>query len=367
MITVEEAIRNSCIAMGLQAPQDDMCGCGKSVHVYGAKGPAVNELLFALRKHRDPEMAKVHREFFKALVDRATRAESQMLEVLGLPPIEQVRRAIVTGAAPEQGEQFRYQDTMHLRLKAIVKDWMEDILSPDYALTTKGLTDGMDWTTIKWIVIRFLAMAFDVEARDQYEQISEIAEENAILTMIMPDPNKDYFRSMIRSAGTRITTELAVSRLDKVRDMLIDMSFKGRWPIEVGRKLHDIIGEGAAWYWQRIARSEATLAAGLAFDKMAQENGCNYEEWDAGPGCCMVCAWFDGKTWRIGEGPHPVGDTHPHCMCARIALYKGSSNVQQRYSRPSPYEKPWSKEELQKIREELQPVRGGTFPLEVEP
>jgi len=148
------------------------------------------------------------------------------------------------------------------------------------------------------------------------------------------------------------------------------MSYNGRWPIEVGRKLHDIIGEGAAWYWQRIARSEATLAAGLAFDKMAAENGTNFEEWSAGTGCCIICAWLDGKVWRRGEGPHPVSDTHPHCMCARIATYaRGGTHgrLEPRYDRPSPYDQPWSKEELQRIRDELQPTRAGTFPLEVTP
>ena len=370
MITVDETLRLESIRRGLFAPQDDLCGCGDAHRLHRTKGPSVNELLFASRKHRNLEMAKVHREFFKALMDRTSKAEAEILRILGLPSIEEVRRAIVIGYSPEGGEPFRYQDTMYLRLRAVVKEWMEDLLSPDYARTGKGLTDGLDWTTIKWIVIRFLAMAFDVEARNQYEKISGIAGENEILTMIMPDPNKEYFKAMIRKAGTRITTELAVTRLDKVRDMLIDMSYKGRWPIEVGRKLHDFIGEGAAWYWQRIARSEATLAANLAFDKMAQENGCKYEEWEAGPGCCMVCAWFDGKVWKVGEGPQPVADSHPHCMCERIATYtRGghSGDLQPRWTRPTPYDQPWSKEELQRIREELQPTQGGTFPLEVKP
>jgi len=370
-LTVDEALRNECILRGLQAPQDDLCGCGDAHQLHRTKGPSVNDLLFASRKHRNPAMAKVHRDFFKALMDRTTKAEVEMLHVLGLPSIEEVRRAIVTGSQPESGQPFQYHDTMYLRLLAVVKDWLEDILSPEYAVTGKGLTDGIDWTTIKWIVIRFMAMAFNVEARDQYDKMRDIAGENAILTMVMADPNRDYFKAMIAEGGKRITTEIAVNRLNKVRDMLIDMSYNGRWPIEVGRKLHDIIGEGAAWYWQRIARSEATLAAGLAFDKMAAENGTNFEEWSAGTGCCIICAWLDGKVWRRGEGPHPVSDTHPHCMCARIATYtRGGTHgrLEPRYDRPSPYKsdpngRPWTKEEIDKMREELQPTRGGTFPL----
>jgi hypothetical protein len=342
-----------------------MCGCGKSVHVYGTKGPAVNELLFALRKHRNPEMAKVHRGFFKALMDKTTIYESRMLEVLNLPGIEQVRRAIVTGATAQTGDQFRYQDTMALRLKVIIREWLEDLLGPEYASSGKGLTDSFDFTSIKWIVVRFLAEAFDVEARNQYRHLQNIADDGTILAMIMPDPNRDYFRAMLKAAGKRISTELAVRRMDKVRDMLIDMSYKGRWPIEVGRKLHDIIGEGAAWYWQRIARSEATLAANLAFDKMAQENGCNYEEWSAGAGCCIICGWLDGKVWRLGEGPEPVSSTHPHCMCARIATYgRGghSGELQPRWTRPSPYKNEpggmsWSQAELDKMREDLKTRR----------
>jgi len=361
---IDEALRDICIEKGMISPEDNLCGCGYAHAHISSKGPSVDELLFASRKHRNPKMANLHSRFFKALMERTSFYEARILTELGLPDINAVRRSIITGAQPEGVEPFHYQDTMALRVKAIIKDWLEDLLSPDYA-KTKGITQ--DVLRIKWIIIRFMLEAFGIEADDQYDAIDAL-DEGTIVSLVMPDPNKEYFEAMLRDAGSRITTEMALSKMDKVRDALIDMSLKGKWPIEVGRKLHDLIGEGNAWYWLRIARSEATLAANTAFDAMTRENGTNFEEWDAGPGCCIICAWLDGKVWRTGEGPEPVSDTHPHCMCARIATYgRGghSGELQPRWDRPEPYKdgKPWTKEELDKMREQLQPTRGGQFPM----
>jgi len=363
---IGDALRNECIRHGLMAGDGDLCGCDLP-HISN-KGPSVNELLFSSKKHRNPKMAALHRRFFKALMERTTHYEVQMLDALGLPDISAIRRSIILGTTGESGEPWRYNDIMFMKLNAIIKEWLEDLLPVEYIKTGKGLTE--DIIKIKWIIVRFMMEAFGLEADEQYDAIDSL-EDGTVVTMVMADPTKAYFRAMLANAGSRITTELAVSRLNKVRDALIDMSLKGKWPIEVGRKLHDLIGEGAAWYWLRIARSEATLAANAAFNEMAAANGTNYEEWDAGPGCCIICAWMDGKVWRTGEGPQPVGDTHPHCMCARIATYtRGGTHgrLEPRYDRPSPYKsdpngRPWTKEEIDKMREELQPTRGGTFPL----
>jgi len=363
---IDKIARDESIRRGLMVGSGDICGC-EFPHI-SIKGPSTNELLFSSRKHRNPKMAALHRRFFKALMERTTHYEEQMLDALGLPDISAIRRSIILGTTGESGEPWRYNDIMFMKLNAIIKEWLEDLLPVEYIKTGKGLTE--DIIKIKWIIVRFMMEAFGLEADEQYDAIDSL-EDGTVVTMVMADPTKAYFRAMLANAGSRITTELAVSRLNKVRDALIDMSLKGKWPIEVGRKLHDLIGEGAAWYWLRIARSEATLAANAAFNEMAAANGTNYEEWDAGPGCCIICAWMDGKVWRTGEGPQPVGDTHPHCMCARIATYtRGGTHgrLEPRYDRPSPYKsdpngRPWTKEEIDKMREELQPTRGGTFPL----
>ncbi|HPR89723.1 MAG TPA: hypothetical protein PL181_17055 [bacterium] len=366
---IESVLRDECIRRGLAGGDDDQCGC-EFPHIH-SKGPSADELLFSSRQNRNPKMEALQRRFFKALMERTSYHEGRMLEALGLPDITRIRRAIIAGSMPETGDPWRYNDVMALKLKAIIKDWLEDLLPVEYIQTGKGISE--DILKIKWIIVRFMLEAFGLEAQEQYEAIDAL-EDGTIVSLVMPDPTKAYFRAMLSDAGRRITTELAVSRLGKVRDALIDMSLKGRWPIEVGRKLHDLIGEGAAWYWLRIARSEATLAANAAFDQMAAANGTNYEEWDAGPGCCIICAWLDGKVWRTGEGPEPVSDTHPHCMCARIATYgRGghSWELQPHWDRPSPYKtdangnpgKPWTKEELDKMREQLQPTRGGQFPM----
>lgn len=361
---INSALREECIRRGMANGDGDMCGCSHG-HFW-SKVPPVNELLFSAHEHRNPKMEALHRRFFKALMERTSFYEARILAELGLPDINAVRRAIIAGEMPETGEPWHYQDTMALRIKAIIKEWLEDLLSPDYA-QIKGISQ--DVLRIKWIIIRFMLEAFGIEADDQYDAIDAL-DEGTIVSLVMPDPNKEYFKAMLRDAGSRITTEMALSKMDKVRDALIDMSLKGKWPIEVGRKLHDLIGEGNAWYWLRIARSEATLAANAAFDQMTAANATNYEEWDAGPGCCIICAWLDGKVWRTGEGPEPVSDTHPHCMCARIATYgRGghSGELQPRWTRESPYKgdggKPWTKEELDRMREQLQPTRGGQFPL----
>jgi hypothetical protein len=107
--------------------------------------------------------------------------------------------------------------------------------------------------------------------------------------------------------------------------------------MEVGRELFNRIGEGASWYWNMVARSEGALAVNAAYDAAVKAYGIPYERWVATAGCCEVCDELDGEMWVAGEGPRPVSDTHPNCLCSVVPVWEGEHDVNDAYDEPSPY------------------------------
>lgn len=68
---------------------------------------------------------------------------------------------------------------------------------------------------------------------------------------------------------------------------------------------------------------------------------------------CDICGTFDGETWLIDQGPRPVADTHPHCLCSRIGYYKPPENhdIRETWVREqSPYDRGYTVEELNNLR-----------------
>ena len=352
-------LRKASIMAGLVPPdvQAAMCGCSGE-----HKTVSISQMITSMRPHRWREMRALQKRTFIEMMELTTKYEERILKALGLPDINTVR-AFALGLADGEPGVFRFAGGMQ-EVAELVNKWMYELLGPELSQRKTPFAD-MDFTRFKFLFIRFMMEAFDIGARRVYNDLKAQVDDAGILLFIAADPNRDYLRAMLQEGASRITTEIAVNRLDEVRKELVAMAAKGEWPIKVARRLHDIIGEGAAWYWRRIAQSEATLAVNQAFNHMARDNGAGFEEWDAGPNCCVICAYLDGKAWRVGEGPEPGTSTHPHCGCARVAVYKAGRPVQDRWFRRPPYGdgNGWTQEELQAFREGIQTTRRDQFPL----
>jgi hypothetical protein len=314
--------------------------------VSGRKG--ISETTIASRAHPWPAVNRSIKGFYKDTMQSVTKMETEILEALGLPSINETRIAALTNEQAEGRVWTRWDRKQETALEDAVAGHLNRML-------------GEPWDTVKGVrktgnpIYRYWQMRIMVNSADKvFDLISGAKGHPSMVTMIAPDPEMHKFRAMQQVAGTRIRTEIALKNLPKVKEKLNHMALAGEYPMDVARHLHKELGEGKSWYWARITRTEATLASNLAYDLMAEENNVLYDEWAAGADACLICMQFDQQVWNRDEGPVPVDDTHPHCMCVRIPAYTPPrGDISERWERGDPYGQPYTQEELDEITEKL--------------
>ena len=326
-------------------PHDCGCGCGKL--------PAVSETELAARENQFPQLAAIEKKFFRETAKSVTKMESEYLEGLGLPTIAQVRRAVMLGER-NTGEKWTWTREKEKALDDAVSSHLTRFIGAPYDQIKTPKVKPEDMPLYVWFQLQAMAVGISITMG----MLESAPSRPSILTTIQADPDMLRFRAMRQAAGDRIRTALARESLPKVRRYLEQMAIDGEWAINVARRLHDDIGEGDLWYWRRITRTEGTLANNLAYDMMCEANNVLYDEWICGATACIICTQFNGEVWRHGEGPYPVEDTHPSCGCSRIAQYEpGRGDVSERWTRESPYDNPYTPDEVEAIRQRLNTVR----------
>ena len=323
-------LREKSIRDGLTIPADQLnpniMACG-----HYCKQPGLHELELSARPHRWPEMRKLQKEFFNAIMKQVTEAEEQALEIFGMPDIDTVRNTFKKAAS----DPFTYNPAQMRSLGSVVDELIEDLVG-------RGFDPNAVYNHYE---LRSFAIGTQKTLDDILKNNPEIPENIILANEIVPTLENRYLREVLKSGGDRITTHLATENLPAVKKILRQMARENKTVIDAARALHKKF-EGEAWYWLRIARSEAVLASAAAFDAMAEAEKIQYEEWSEAPGACPICSAFGGRTWRRGEGPEPVSDTHPHCGCIRLPLYNALTPVQKPWNRSNPYDRPYSRDEI---------------------
>lgn len=330
-------IRTTSIKYGLiLGDHDSACTCKK---------PSLHEMELATHKHRWPEMRKIQKDAFDSYMDFVTEYEIDILRLFELPEIDDVRKSVIGVPIDIEGT-FSIKDGQIKQYKRIINNWAVDILGKklfDRAKTKE--VEDMEGT-----YPFYEAMAFNLTAQKTLENALRTApdwmDKDKLKALIQLASTQDeYYNGVLTQGGTRIKTRLALNHIKEVLEALREMARTGTNPLEVGRWLHKTIGEGSSWYWNRLARSESVLASNAAFFSNAERFKVPYQEWSASSTACEICAAFDGKTWRIGQGPEPVLSTHPHCMCNLSTIYVTEDNTQSPWTRATPYDKPYTREE----------------------
>lgn len=303
------------IQQGLIPPEDQalkLCSCG---HYHVKETASTVELYLANRQHRWKEMRIVQKDFFMGMAKEVTQYEKDMLALLKLPDIETVRRSIVDNNIERTGK-FNYTESMQAGVKRIFKEWEQTFIG---GIELKQ-TEEERTSLLKWFVQLAYIIGFN-ETRKLIARILPLGLPENYLDNFIANMNNPYFINMLLAGATRIKTKIALDNLRLVQKTLLAMAADGSYPLDVGRFLHKKIGEGDLWYWMRIARSEAVLAANAAYNQMVKEVGTRYEKWSAAAGACPVCGNLNGQVWRTGDGPEPVSDTHPHSVERWCKIY----------------------------------------------
>lgn len=126
--------------------------------------------------------------------------------------------------------------------------------------------------------------------------------------------NKELYNTLRKQGFDLVKNNATKAIVNKILPEMEAYVIAGANPTEVGRRLEQLFG-AANSNWERLARSEMTMAAELA----------KHEEWRAwevsrldfvpAPDACGMCMAMAGE-YGIEECPVPVRDTHPRCRCA---------------------------------------------------
>jgi len=323
------------ITDGLNIPDEEanptggLCGCK-------AETPTLHELQLMSTPHRWKEMREHERAFFKECLDKVTEYEKDLLAILNLPSINEVRKAVLWDYIVKQNESeaWRYRDGYDSDINAVYQEWTDDLVN-----TSEG----------KAIYHFQILSAFAVGVQKTRQQLLRTASPElrdvAETFSVHPSINNDYLKPVVKN-GVQRAKDNQIKNLKAVKKGLKKMAKEGRNPIEVARWLHKTTGEGQAWWWLRFVRSESALALNAAFDAQSRELGAKYEEWSTASNPCLICDALSGKVWKLGEGPSPCADTHSSCLCLRIPFYSTDKPVQRRWDRPSPYDVRYTDEEI---------------------
>jgi hypothetical protein len=326
-------LRTESLTLGLEPPEHEHCGCTKEL-----QAPTLVELDLASRKHRWPEMRKLEVDFFNALIDCVTWYEQEALNIFGLPNLEQVREAVISGDEGDAGK-FEITSAQVKKYKAMLSDWQYELIA-DRQLKQDETEDEQEA-----IYNYYLLTAFAIGLKRSRKQILAAAPEGIAPYLeniaIQPDYRNAYLQAIRRDGMNRVKTKLALSYRDGVLSWLRIMAREGHNPLYIAKWLHREY-EGAAWYWNRLARSESVLAINASYDSWADAAGVLYDMWSAAGDACEICAAFDGQMWQRGDGPEPVLSTHPHCRCVRVAQWiTEGRRINPQWTRESPYDSPY--------------------------
>lgn len=139
-----------------------------------------------------------------------------------------------------------------------------------------------------------------------------IGKERPILDIIK---NSEIFDTLAKEGFEHVKDRATLRIRDKILAEMEGYALAGSNPNEVARRLEKLFGDANS-DWERLARSEMSIAAETA-------KGEEWEAWGVGtldffpaPDACPICQALKGE-YPIRECPLPVIDTHPYCRCAR--------------------------------------------------
>jgi len=327
-------LKHKSIQHGLIIPESEAC---KSYEVCSKEPASLHELELAAKPHRWKEFRKLQKDFFNVFMDKVEYYETEILKILGLPSLNTVRDSF-----KQTSDSWDYTAEQIEDVEELMGEW------------TTSLTGNSSFDTDS-VYNYYQLTAFSIGLSRAYNSIRQRAETEYLdyiaANQVIGAMDNPYLQAIVTDGGKRIKDALGKKWWDKVLPQLQRMAREGRSPIEVARWMHrNAMFEGQAWYWLRLARTESVLALNAAFDAQCRKLGVQYEEWSAGGNACYICSAFDGKIWRIREGPLPAADTHPHCLCVRVPLFTvNNSPIQDTWTRESPYIQPYSVDEVDNL------------------
>jgi len=116
---------------------------------------------------------------------------------------------------------------------------------------------------------------------------------------------------LVKDGATRIIVNQILPEMEA-------QMLAGANPLHVANRLSGIFGDSNS-NWERLARSETSMAAERAKKAEARAEGIAKMEFLVAPDACPICQALAG-VYPIDKVPLPVADTHPRCYCATVPV-----------------------------------------------
>ncbi len=139
----------------------------------------------------------------------------------------------------------------------------------------------------------------------------------------------------LKKEGFALVKDNATKRIkNKILTEMEAYAIAGSNPREVAARLNKLFEDGNS-DWERLARSELSMAAERAKEEEWKAWGIETMDFVPAPDACPICTALAGE-YKINECPLPVDDTHPRCRCARRPGADVDTRSLQRPEEPKP-------------------------------
>lgn len=138
-----------------------------------------------------------------------------------------------------------------------------------------------------------------------------VGQERPILDIIK---NSEIFDDLVKSGFQLVKDNATKAIVERILPEMQAQVIAGTNPVHVAARLEKLFG-AANSDWERLARSEMSMAAERAkLDEWAEWK-VKQVEFTPAPDACAICISLAGD-YPIAKAPVPVKDTHPRCRCS---------------------------------------------------
>jgi hypothetical protein len=255
-----------------------------------------------------PELDKVENEYETTLKDRGEELQDKVFLILKLPQeksviaseTKQSKNEIAT-ATPRNDkapsdipsiETFTFSEVQRAQIMQAYKDWF-------------GTFDIEDENSaIKWYYGQAYSLGLIQAAK-------LIGKDRPILDIIK---NQEIYDELCKNGFQFVKDNATTAITNEILPAMQAHMLAGSNPLQVASVLKKLFGDQNS-DWERLARSEISMAAEKAkLDEWAEWK-VKRVEFKPAPDACPICIAVAGD-YDIGECPIPVEDTHPRCRCS---------------------------------------------------
>jgi len=172
----------------------------------------------------------------------------------------------------------------------------------------KNLTGSYDWSNADSPVRRYYGQSYSAGL---IQAAYLLGKDRPILDIIQ---NREVYEEMMRTGFQLVKDTATRTIVDRIIPEMEAHMTAGSNPLDVARRLEKLFRDQNS-DWERLARSEMSMAAERAKLDEWKEWKVKMVEFTPAPDACPICMSLRGD-YSIGKCPLPVQDTHPRCRCS---------------------------------------------------